>query len=172
MRRKHPRRKALFYDAFSFLNISFYYSISKYRIYKFYKLEIRWTTATVCFALTRRNCTKIETNELILEKLTRIVLTSATSTIVGTTLKTKAVRTKLIPRVPRSIAFERAPVWRWRWNPKSRLWRWLNRPLPIERIECCATEANTALRNSLRPDDPARTRPTEKRFEIRTLNPI
>lgn len=39
----------------------------------------------------------------------RIVETKASSKIVGTTLNTIAVRTKLIPRDPRSIVFDKAP---------------------------------------------------------------
>ena len=37
-------------------------------------------------------------------------MTSPTSTMVGMTLKIKALKVKLIPRVPLSIALDRAPV--------------------------------------------------------------
>lgn len=41
---------------------------------------------------------------------TNTEVTKATSTAVGTMLNTKAVRTKLIPRLPRSMAFASDPV--------------------------------------------------------------
>ena len=45
----------------------------------------------------------------------RMPVTIETSSAVGTTLKTMAVSTKLMARVPRSIARESAPVCRPRW---------------------------------------------------------
>ena len=45
----------------------------------------------------------------------RMPETSSTSRPVGTTLKIIEERMKLIPRVPRSIARERPPVWRFMW---------------------------------------------------------
>ena len=40
---------------------------------------------------------------------TKMALTNDTSNMVGTTLKTKAARMKLMPRLPRSIACEMIP---------------------------------------------------------------
>lgn len=47
-------------------------------------------------------------------KLTKMALTRPISKTVGPRLKTSALRTKEIPRVPRSMALDNAPVWRLR----------------------------------------------------------
>lgn len=54
-------------------------------------------------------------------RLTKMALTRPISKIVGPRLKTSALRTNEMPRVPRSIALDSAPVWRLRWKPRSRL---------------------------------------------------
>ena len=51
--------------------------------------------------------------------------TRPSSSRVGATLNTIAERTKLMPLLPLSMVLERAPVCRFRWNVRSRLWRCL-----------------------------------------------
>lgn len=84
-----------------------------------------------------------------------------TSTIVGITLKTRAFKTKASPRVPRSIAFDNAPVCRFRWNDKSNECKCRNILRAILLTLCCATREKTALRNSLKKADPARAKPSK-----------
>ena len=50
--------------------------------------------------------------------LTRIPQTIDSSRKVGTMLKSMADKTKLIPRDPRSIVLDSAPVCRFRWKAK------------------------------------------------------
>lgn len=54
-------------------------------------------------------------------RLTRMALTRPISKTVGPRLKTSALRMNEMPRVPLSMAFDNAPVWRLRWKPRSRL---------------------------------------------------
>ena len=58
------------------------------------------------------------------------------------------------------LTLDRAPVWRLRWNPRSRLCRCRKTFLATWRIECCDTLAKTALRNSLKPAAPHRAIPS------------
>ena len=53
----------------------------------------------------------------IVMSLTRMPQTRESSSRVGTMLNTRAERTKLMPRDPRSIVLLSAPVCRSRWNP-------------------------------------------------------
>lgn len=48
------------------------------------------------------------------QKLTKMALTRPISKTVGPRLKMSALRTKEMPRVPRSMALDSAPVWRLR----------------------------------------------------------
>lgn len=105
----------------------------------------------------RRNLKKVKNYFL---KFTNSPETMATSTAVGTTLKTSALCTNAIPRVPRSIAFDIPPVCRFRWKDKSNECRWRNIWRAILRTLCCATRANTALRSSLNSADPLRAAPS------------
>lgn len=79
----------------------------------------------------------------------------------GTILKTIADNTKFIPLEPRSIVLDKAPVCLLKWNAKSKLCKCMKTFFAIVRIECCATLANTALRNSLKPAAPALAIPSE-----------
>lgn len=97
--------------------------------------------------------------------LTKIPLTRVTSNMMGRRLNTKALRTKLIPLVPLSIAFDKAPVCLLRWKAKSRLWRWRKTFLAILRIEFWATLPNTAFRTSLKKAAPALDTPSDKTFK-------
>lgn len=97
--------------------------------------------------------------------LTRILLTSVISNTIGRRLNTKALRTKLIPLVPLSIALDKAPVCLLKWKPKSKLWRWRNTFLAILRIEFWATFPNTAFRTSLKKAAPALDTPSNKTKE-------
>jgi len=54
----------------------------------------------------KQNSTLIFIMKGKLDEYTKIELTNVTSKIVGTTLKTKAARIKLMPRLPRSIAYK------------------------------------------------------------------
>lgn len=93
--------------------------------------------------------------------LTKMLLTSIISKSVGPRLKTRALSTKLIPRVPRSMALDSAPVCLLRWKPRSRLWRWRNTFLAILLMELWATFPNTAFLSSLKRAAPARDTPSE-----------
>jgi len=92
--------------------------------------------------------------------LTKIALTRPISNTVGPRLKTRALRTKEMPRVPRSIALDNAPVWRLRWKPRSRLCRWRKTFLAMRRIELCATLPNTVFLTSLKRAAHARETPS------------
>lgn len=92
--------------------------------------------------------------------------TSANSKIVGTTLKIIADNTKLIPLEPRSIVFDKAPVCLPKWNAKSKLCKCVKTLLAIRLIDCCATLANTAFLNSLKPAAPARAIPSTKNIQL------
>lgn len=92
--------------------------------------------------------------------LTKMALTRPTSKTVGPRLKTSALRTKEMPRVPRSIALDSAPVWRLRWNPRSRLCRWRKTFLAIRRMELWATLPNTVFLSSLKKAAQARDPPS------------
>ena len=91
-----------------------------------------------------------------------MALTRPISKTVGPKLKTRALRTKEMPRVPRSMALDSAPVCRLRWKPRSRLCRWRNTFLAILRIELCATLPNAAFLSSLKRAAPARDTPSER----------
>lgn len=72
--------------------------------------------------------------------------------------------------VPRSIALERAPVLRPRWNFKSRECRWRNEFLAIVLTESWATLAKMALRNSLNNAAPALATPSSNdRYTIKLV---
>lgn len=92
--------------------------------------------------------------------LTKTLLTSIISNTIGRRLNTNALRTKLMPLVPLSIALDKAPVCLLRWKPRSKLWRWRNTFLAILRIEFCATLPNTAFRTSLKKAAPALDTPS------------
>lgn len=89
-----------------------------------------------------------------------MALTRPTSKTVGPRLKTRALRTKEMPRVPRSIALESAPVCRLRWNPRSRLCRWRKTFLAMRRMELWATLPNTVFLSSLNNAAQARDPPS------------
>ena len=97
--------------------------------------------------------------------LTKTPLTRVTSNMMGSRLNTKALRTKLIPLVPLSIAFDKAPVCLLRWKARSRLWRWRKTFLAILRIEFWATLPNTAFRTSLKKAAPALDTPSNNTFK-------
>lgn len=86
--------------------------------------------------------------------------TRPTSKTVGPRLKTSALRTKEMPRVPRSIALDSAPVCRLRWNPRSRLCRWRKTFLAMRRMELWATLPNTVFLSSLNNAVQARDPPS------------
>ena len=98
--------------------------------------------------------------QMIFVHLTRIALTSPISKTVGPRLKMRALRTKEMPLVPRSIALDKAPVWRLRWKPRSRLCRWRKTFLAIRRIELWATLPNTVFLSSLKRAAQARDTPS------------
>lgn len=93
-------------------------------------------------------------------RLTKMALTRPTSKTVGPRLKTSALRTKEMPRVPRSIALDSAPVCRLRWNPRSRLCRWRKTFLAMRRMELWATFPNTVFLSSLKKAAQARDPPS------------
>ena len=85
--------------------------------------------------------------------------------MVGPRLNTRALSTKEMPRVPRSMALESAPVWRLRWKPRSRLCRCRKTFLAMRRMELWATLPNTAFRSSLKREEQAREAPSARRRE-------
>lgn len=128
--------------------------------------------------------------KISLKILTKILLTRQTSKIVGTTLNTSADKTKLMPlfkyynklgkyliisnsneyRVPLSMAFERAPVWRFKWKLKSILCKWMKTLPATRRMESCATFANTAFLNSLKSEELALAMPSKINAILLKLN--
>lgn len=101
--------------------------------------------------------------------LTKIALTRPISKTVGPRLKTRALRTNEMPRVPRSIALDSAPVWRLRWNPRSRLCRCRKTFLAMRRIELWATLPNTVFLSSLKRAEQARETPSGSEEETKSF---
>lgn len=93
-------------------------------------------------------------------RLTKMPLTRPISKIVGPRLKTIALRTNEMPRVPRSMALDSAPVWRLRWKLRSRLCRWRKTFLAMRRMELWATLPNTVFLSSLKRAAQARDAPS------------
>lgn len=112
------------------------------------------------------------------------MLTNETSKIVGTMLKRRAAKRKLIPRLPLSIAWnemlcnnylslvtlnsneesrtlDRAPVCLFRWKERSKECRCRKTFLAMARTECCDTLENTAFLSSLKPKEQQRAMPSE-----------
>ena len=65
--------------------------------------------------------------------------TSASSTIVGTKVKTTALNTMVMDRVPLSMIRCNAPVLLSKWNERSRFSTWLNTCSATRRPAACAT---------------------------------
>lgn len=93
-------------------------------------------------------------------RLTKIALTRPISKTVGPRLKTSALSTNEMPRVPRSMALDSAPVWRLRWKPRSRLCKWRKTFLAMRRMELWATLPNTVFLSSLKRAAQARDTPS------------
>ena len=98
-----------------------------------YSTKVDSTTATTCHEKARHSRKH----------------TSASSTIVGTNVKTTALNTIVIDLVPRSIIRCSAPVRRSRWNDKSRFRTWLNTCSATLRPAACATGVNATDRSSV-----------------------
>ena len=96
-------------------------------------------------------------------------VTRPISKIVGPRLKTIALRMKEMPRVPRSMALDSAPVWRLRWNPRSRLCKWRKTFLAMRRMELWATLPNTVFLSSLKRAAQARDTPSGRAEETESL---
>lgn len=89
-----------------------------------------------------------------------MALTRPISKMVGPRLKTSALRTKEMPRVPRSMALDSAPVWRLRWKPRSRLCKCRKTFFEMRRMELWATLPNTVFLSSLKKAAQARDTPS------------
>lgn len=98
-----------------------------------------------------------------------MALTRPISKTVGPRLKTRALRTKEMPRVPRSMALDRAPVCRFRWKARSRLCRWRKTFLAMRRMELWATLPNTVFLSSLKRAEQARDTPSGIAEETESL---
>ena len=72
--------------------------------------------------------------------------------------------------VPRSMALDKAPVCRPRWNDKSSECKWRNTFRATVRIEFWATLPNTALRNSFIAAAPVLANPSASRTQINNKN--
>ena len=88
-----------------------------------YNTNVVSTTATTCHE-----------NALYSKKQT-----SASSTIVGTKVKTTALNTMVMDRVPLSMIRCNAPVLLSKWNERSRFSTWLNTCNATLRPAACAT---------------------------------
>jgi hypothetical protein len=80
--------------------------------------------------------------------------------MVGRMLKTMEVSTKLMPRVPRSMARAKPPVWRERWKRRSSESRWRKVLQATWRMDDCATLENTTFLSSVKPAAPTRAAPS------------
>lgn len=119
---------------------------------------------------SKQSCS-IQYTFIYIATLTKMPPTRAISKTVGPRLKTRALRTKEMPLVPRSIALDSAPVWRLRWNPRSRLCRCRKTFLAMRRMELWATLPNTVFLSSLKNAAQARETPSEeqrRRGSLRT----
>lgn len=96
----------------------------------------------------------------VTERLTKMALTRPISKAVGPRLKTSALRTNEMPRVPRSMALDSAPVWRLRWKLRSRLCKCRKTFLAMRRMELWATLPNTVFLSSLKRAAQARDTPS------------
>jgi hypothetical protein len=116
---------------------------------------------------------------------TRMPQTREISRAVGTMRNTMACKRNVIPLiprqhsaiqahhkthlVPRSMALVNPPVWRDRWNFKSRFSRCSNVSRATRRTARCPTFANTALRSSPNNVAPIRAAPSSNAWGEREL---